>query len=103
MWVIVKVFRRPPTGRAGDRDGGFPRLSGSVARALRCPASPQTTRLAENLGKPSLGVTISAPWYYVRWPDAGPFISPAGRHNRIKMTSEKVKASRNFNKSCGRL
>ncbi len=43
---------------------GLPRLSDGVAHALRCPASPQRTLLAENLGKPSLWVMISAPWYY---------------------------------------
>ncbi len=48
--------------------GGLPRVSDGVARASRCPASPQPTRpwtlgLAETLGKPSLWVTISAPWY----------------------------------------
>ncbi len=31
---------------------GLPRLSDGVAHALRCPASPQRTLLAENLGKP---------------------------------------------------
>ena len=31
---------------------GLPRLSGGVAHALRCPASPQRTLLAESLGKP---------------------------------------------------
>ena len=31
---------------------GLPRLSDSVARALRCPASPRRTLLAESLGKP---------------------------------------------------
>ncbi len=63
MRRIVKTFRRPPTGRIGDRNGGLPRLSDGVAHALRCPASPQRTLLAENLGKPSLWVVISAPWY----------------------------------------
>ena len=63
MPCIGKTFRRPPTGRIRDPKGGFPRLSGSVAQSLRCTASPQPTRLAENHGKPSLGVTISAPWY----------------------------------------
>ena len=49
---------RPP-----DRNGGFPRLSGGVAQDLRCPASPRHALLAESLGKPSLWVFISAPWY----------------------------------------
>ncbi len=64
MRCIVKTFRRPPTGRMRDRNGGLPRLSDGVAHALRCPASPRRTLLAENLGQPSLGVMISAPWYY---------------------------------------
>ncbi len=63
MRCIVKTFRRPPTGRIRDRNGGLPRLSDGVAHALRCPASPQRTLLAENLGKPSLWVMIGAPWY----------------------------------------
>ena len=37
----------------------------------------------------------------VRRPEAGPLISPSGRQSRIRMTSEKVKASRNFSSSCG--
>ena len=60
------------------RNGGFPiggpadnlvtggpagRLSGSVAHVSRCPASPRRALLAENLGKPSLWVIITAPWY----------------------------------------
>jgi hypothetical protein len=65
MRCIVKAARRPPTGRIRDRNGGLPRLSGSVAHALRCPASRQRTLLAENLGKPSLWVMISDPWYKV--------------------------------------
>jgi hypothetical protein len=56
-------FSTPPTGRIRDRNGGLPRLSDGVAHASRCPASPQRTLLAENLGKPSLWVMISAPWY----------------------------------------
>ncbi len=64
MRCIVKTFRRPPTGRIRDRNGGLPRLSDGVAHALRCPASPQRTLLAGNLGKSSLRVIISAPWYY---------------------------------------
>jgi len=39
---------------AWTTEGGFPRLSDVVAHALRCPASPRRTLLAENLGKPSL-------------------------------------------------
>ncbi len=78
MRCIVKPFRRTPTDRIRDPKGGFPiggtaenlvvggsadRLSDSVAHASRCTASPQRTLLAENLGKPSLGVIINAPWY----------------------------------------
>ncbi|MCH7692991.1 MAG: hypothetical protein IID50_06060 [Proteobacteria bacterium] len=63
MRCIVKTFRRPPTGRIRDRNGGLPRLSDGVAYALRCPASPQRTLKAENLGKPARRVMISAPWY----------------------------------------
>ncbi|MCH7692983.1 MAG: hypothetical protein IID50_06020 [Proteobacteria bacterium] len=66
MRCIVKTFRRPPTGRIRDRNGGLPRLSDGVAHASRCPASPQRTLLAENLGKPARRVMISDPWYYVR-------------------------------------
>ncbi|MCH7693043.1 MAG: hypothetical protein IID50_06325 [Proteobacteria bacterium] len=61
---IVKTFRRPPTGRIRDRNGGLPRLSDGVAHASRCPASPQRTLRAENLGKPARRVMISDPWYY---------------------------------------
>ena len=72
MRCIVKTFRRPPTGRLRDRNGGLPRLSDGVAHALRCPAPPQRTLRAENIGKPSLWVMINAPWYQTRrnsiWP-----------------------------------
>ncbi len=33
---------------------GLPRLLDGVAHALRCPASPRRTLLAESLGKPPL-------------------------------------------------
>ncbi|MCH7694249.1 MAG: hypothetical protein IID50_12475 [Proteobacteria bacterium] len=66
MRRIVETFRRPPTGRIRDRNGGLPRLSDGVTHASRCPASPQRTLLAESLGKPSLWVMISDPWYYRR-------------------------------------
>ena len=49
--------------RGGDRNGGLPGLSDGVARGFRCPASLRRTLLAENLGKTSLWVTITAPWY----------------------------------------
>ncbi len=64
MRRIVKASRRPPTGRMDDRDGGLPRLSDGVARASRCPATPRHALLAENLGKPSLGVNIMDLWYH---------------------------------------
>ncbi len=65
---IVKAFRRPPRVaplpvRPRDRNGGFPKLSGCVAHGLRCPASPHHALLTESLGKPSLWVIISGPWY----------------------------------------
>ena len=63
MRPIVKAFRRPPTGRLLDQNGGLPRLSDGVAHALRCPASRQRTLLAESLGKPSLWAIIGNPWY----------------------------------------
>ncbi len=60
---IVKVFRRPPAVRMPDRNGGFPRLSDGVAHGFRCPTSPRHALLAENLGKPSLGIIIKDIWY----------------------------------------
>jgi hypothetical protein len=45
--------------------------AGGVARGSRCPASPRHALLAENLGKPSLWVIISAPWYKLRHPTLG--------------------------------
>ncbi|MCH7693813.1 MAG: hypothetical protein IID50_10255 [Proteobacteria bacterium] len=63
MRCIVKTFRRPPTGRIRDRNGGLPRLSDGVTHPSRCPASPQRTLLAESLGKPARRVMISDPWY----------------------------------------
>ncbi len=59
---------RPLPVRLADRNGGFPRLSDgpgfrTAAQDLRCPASPRHALLAENLGKPSLWVTISEIWY----------------------------------------
>ncbi len=45
MRRIGKAFRRPPTGRGGDRNGGLPRLSDRVARGFRCAASLRRTLL----------------------------------------------------------
>ncbi len=68
MRGIVKAFRRPPAVRMPDRNGGFPRLSDGPmlvdgAHGFRCPTSPRHPLLAENLGKPSLGVIIKDLWY----------------------------------------
>ncbi len=84
MRRIVKVFRRPPAVRMPDRNGNFPRLSDGVAHGFRCSTSPRPgvagappafiepgghppwppgALLAENLGKPSLGVIIKDLWY----------------------------------------
>ncbi len=68
---VVKTVRRPPTRRLRDRNGGLPRLSDGVAHALRCPASPRRTLLAENLGQPARRVMISAPWYEAACADLG--------------------------------
>ncbi len=54
---------RPLPVRLPDRSDGFPRLSDGVPHGSRCPASPRHALLAESLGKPSLWVIISAPWY----------------------------------------
>ncbi len=54
---------RPLPVRLRDRNDGFPRLSDGVPHGLRCLASPRHALLAESLGKPSLWVIISAPWY----------------------------------------
>ena len=67
MRDIVKAFRRPRRF-ARATEGGFPRLSGSVARGSRCPASPRHALLAENLGKPSLWANIKDLWYWLRAP-----------------------------------
>ena len=61
--LIGKAFRRPPTGRRGDRNGGLSRLSDGVARVSRYAESPRPALLAENLGKPSSWIIIIAPWY----------------------------------------
>ncbi len=63
---------RPLPVRLPDRNRDFPRAFGhgadgpwlsDGAHGLRCPASPRHALLAESLGKPSLWVIISAPWY----------------------------------------
>ncbi|MCH7693837.1 MAG: hypothetical protein IID50_10380, partial [Proteobacteria bacterium] len=59
---------------------GLPRLSDGVAHASRCPASPQRTLRAENLGKPSLWVMISDPWYKAR-PAGGTLAATIHRHD----------------------
>ncbi len=68
MRDIVKAFRRPhrfahcrfarATGTAASQG-----LSDGVPHGLRCLASLRHALLAESLGKPSLCVIISAPWY----------------------------------------
>ncbi len=63
MRGIGKALRRTPAVRPGDRNGGLPRLSGSVPHVSRCPASPRHALLAENLGRPSLWVNIKDLWY----------------------------------------
>ncbi len=65
MRDIGKASRRP-RWFARATGGGFPRLSGGVARGLRCPASPRHALLAENLGKPSLWVITKDLWYNLR-------------------------------------
>ncbi|MCH7692506.1 MAG: hypothetical protein IID50_03580 [Proteobacteria bacterium] len=63
MRRIVETFRRPPTGRIRDRNGGLPRLSDGVAHASRCPASPQRTLLtltyASRSVRPRSGQAVS--------------------------------------------
>ncbi len=84
MLRIVKAFRRPPAVRMPDRNGGFPRLSDGVANGFRCSTSPRHALLAENLGKPSLGVVIKDLWYKTRRCRRTPAIRPPS--NRIHMT-----------------
>ncbi len=45
MRRIGKAFRRPPTGRMVDRNGGLPRQWAGVARGFRCAASLRRTLL----------------------------------------------------------
>ncbi len=56
-------FPTPPAVRPRDRNGGFPRLSGSVPHGSRCPAPPRPALLAERVGKPSLWVNNKDLWY----------------------------------------
>ena len=91
---IGKAFRRPPTGRIRDRTGGFPRLSDSVAHALRCWASRQRTLLAENLGKPSLWVIITDPWYKGREWRGAPRRQGGGGHRWAAAASAEAIAPR---------
>ena len=58
LQILAPVFRSTP-----DRNGGFPRLSDGVPHGLRCSTSPRQALLAENPGKPSLGVIIKDLWY----------------------------------------
>ncbi len=58
---VVKTFRRPPTGRIRDRNGGLPRLSARSVRRGGAGHRKACATPSENLGKPSLWVMISAP------------------------------------------
>ncbi len=80
-----RAGRRKVAGPAGHRQGfptpshlpaadsparperRFPKAFGQgadgVPHGFRCPASPRHALLAESLGKPSLWVIISVPWY----------------------------------------
>ncbi len=91
MRGIVKACRRPQIRplpvRPRDRNGGFPEScgrglsgpgAGGVPHGSLGPASPRHALLAENLGKPSLWVIISAPWYYLR--RASGLAAGRGRH-----------------------
>ncbi len=106
---IVKAFRRPQIRplpvRPRDRNGGFPEscglgLSDSVAHGYRCPAlasakppaepgSPRHALLAENLGKPSLWVIISAPWY-----EPKPIVMAVTEHTRANRTAGRQRGPR---------
>ncbi len=75
MRRIVQATRRPPAISGRDRDGGFAvafagyhtggRRRTRLAMRLHCDTSesPRRARLAENHGKPSLGVFTTSPWY----------------------------------------
>ncbi len=65
----VKASRRPKGAHlrfARATGGGFPRLSDGVAHVSRCSTPSCHALLAENLGKPSLGVNIKDLWYNPR-------------------------------------
>ncbi len=85
MRDIGKACRRPRRF-AHATEGGFPRLSGSVPRGSRCPASPRHALLAENLGKPSLWVIIKDLWYQNTFPRN----KPLGRQISIATMSAKA-------------
>ncbi len=62
MRCIVKTFRRPRRAAYATGTAAYQGFR-TASRTLRdAPQSPQRTLLAENLGKPSLWVMISAPW-----------------------------------------
>ena len=70
MRGIGKASRRPRRF-ARATEGGFPRLSARSAwRGGVGHRKPRATP-PESLGKPSLRVIISAPWYYVSNHEAG--------------------------------
>ena len=52
-----------PERRLTEAFGPFGVLTDGVAHGSRCPASPRRALLADSLGKPSLWVFISDPWY----------------------------------------
>ena len=59
MRRIVKTFRRPPTGRNRDRNGGLPRLSDGVGKAFRWAAIACASPPAEETGKAIVWVHFS--------------------------------------------
>ena len=83
-----------PRDRPRDRAGGFPRLSDGVARASRCPASPRHALLAENLGKPSLGVNIMDLWYYA--PQSPAVACQRARAARAAVSARKMRGPKSM-------
>ncbi len=68
---LSDALRRAAYATATAACQGFRTASRTLCDA---PSSPQRTLKAENLGKPSLGVMINAPWYescHARRPGAG--------------------------------